>query len=122
MTRAFCFSLALTLLSLSAVRSAADDAPRFTGQVVPQVAHTQEVLDIVYARSGAFLATSAGDGTVKLWTPDGRLLRTLKVAGARPRIAIAPDGATLAVAGNASVELWSAQGQRLRVFPRMDAA
>jgi WD40 repeat protein len=122
MTRAFCFSLALTLLSLSAARSAADNAPRFTGQVVPQVAHTQEVLDIVYARSGAFLATSAGDGTVKLWTPDGRLLRTLKVAGARPRIAIAPDGATLAVAGNASVELWSALGQRLRVFPRMDAA
>ena len=87
MTRAFCFSLALTLLSLSAVRAAADNAPRFTGQVVPQVAHTQEVLDIVYDRSGAFLATSAGDGTVKLWTPDGRLLRTLKVAGARPRIA-----------------------------------
>src|ERR1700724_3099065 len=83
MIRSFCFSRALALLILSAVGAAAEDAPRFTGQVVPQVAHTQEVLDIVYARSGAFLATSAGNG---------------------------------------SVELWSAQGQRLRVFPRMDAA
>src|SRR3977135_4114777 len=120
MTRALCFSCAFALLS--AVGAAAEDAPRFTGQVVPQVAHTQEVLDIVYAQSGAFLATSAGDGTVKLWTPDGQLLRTLKVAGARPRIAIAPDGATLAVAGNASVELWSGLGQGLQGCPSTDTA
>src|SRR6266446_10358880 len=115
MTRALRLARALALLALSSstLRATAEDAPRFTGRVVPQLAHTQEILDMIYARSGAFLATSAGDGTVKLWTPDGRLLRTLKVAGGRPRIAIAPDGATLAVAGNSSVELWSAKGERL---------
>jgi WD40 repeat protein len=123
MTRALRLARALALLALSssAIGAAAEDAPRFTGQVVPQLAHTQEILDIVYPRSGAFLATSAKDGTVKLWTPDGRLLRTLDVAAVRPRIAIAPDAATLAVAGNGTVELWSTQGKRLRYFPRMDA-
>jgi len=123
MTRALRLARALALLALSssALLAAAEDAPRFTGQVVPQLAHTQEILDIVYPRSGAFLATSAMDGTVKLWTPDGRLLRTLDVAAVRPRIAIAPDAATLAVAGNGTVELWSTQGKRLRFFPRMDA-
>src|SRR6266581_394223 len=124
MTRALRLARALALLALSssALPAAAEDAPRFTGQVVPQLAHTQEILDIVYARSGAFLATSAVDGTVKLWTPDGRLLRTLGVAAVRPRIAIAPDAATLAVAGNGRVELWSTQGNRLRFFPRMEAS
>lgn len=113
---------ALTILAaLSASSRAADESPRFTGQVVPQVTHTQEIIDIVYARDGSFLATSAGDGTVKLWTPDGRLLRTLAVGGQRPRIAIAPDGATLASAGSTTVELWSVLGKRLRVL-RMDAA
>ena len=123
MTRALRLARALALLALSssALGAAAEDAPRFTGQVVPQLAHTQEILDIVYPRGGAFLATSAMDGTVKLWTPDGRLLRTLDVAAVRPRIAIAPDAATLAVAGNGTVELWSTQGNRLRFFPRMDA-
>ena len=124
MTRALRLARALALLALSSstLRAAAEDAPRFTGRVVPQLAHTQEILDMVYAHSGAFLATSAVDGTVKLWTPDGRLLRTLEVAAARPRIAIAPDATTLAVAGNGRVELWSTQGNRLRFFPRMDAS
>lgn len=115
-------ALALSWLWSSATLAAVEDAPRFTGEVVPQVGHTQEILDIVYARSGAFLATSSIDGTVKLWTPDGRLLRTLAVLGVRPRIAIAPDGATLAVASGSAVQLWSTSGKRLRVFPRMDAS
>lgn len=126
MIRALRFPLARALaamsLSLFTVGASAEEAPRFTGQVVPQVAHTQEVLDVVYARSGAFLATSALDGSVKLWTPDGRLLRTIPVAGVRPRIAIAPDSATLAIASGSFVQLWSALGKRLRVFPRMDTS
>ena len=124
MTRAFRLARALALLALSSstLSAAAEDAPSFTGRVVPQLAHTQEILDMVYARSGAFLATSAVDGTVKLWTPDGRLLRTLDVMAVRPRIAIAPDATTVAVGGNGRVELWSAQGTRLRFFPRMDAS
>lgn len=113
-------ALALALLALPGAAPAAEDGPRFTGQVVPQVGHTQEVIDIAWARDGSFLATSAGDGTVKLWTPDGRLLRTLDVAAGRPRIAIAPDGATLVVADGPAIELWSTLGERLRFFPRME--
>jgi WD40 repeat protein len=112
---------ALALLALCpVVPAAAEEGPRFTGQVVPQIAHTQEVIDVVWARSGAFVATSAHDGAVKLWTPDGRLLRTIQVGGL-PSIAISPDGATIAALDGSTLGLWSPAGKRLRAM-RLDVA
>jgi WD40 repeat protein len=114
-------ALAAGLLALApAPARPADDPPPFSGQVVPQLRHTQEVLDVAWARDGSFLATSGGDGSVRLWSPDGRLLRALRVAGLRSRIALSPDGAAVLVAdvgSAAGAEIWSTLGKRLRRLP-----
>lgn len=110
----------LALAPPAASAEAPTDAPRFSGQVVPQLRHTQEVLDVVWARDGSFLATAGGDGSVRLWSPDGRLLRALRVSGLRSRIALSPDGTAVLVAdvGSASgAEIWSTLGKRLRRLP-----
>src|SRR5262245_27074985 len=65
---------------------------RFAGEMVAQVGHTQEIHNIVYARDGGLIATSARDGKVKLWTPDGRLLRTIETPGPLPGVALSADG------------------------------
>jgi WD40 repeat protein len=115
-TAALVASLALLASAPPATPSAASIA------VVPQLGHTQPMLDVLFAPGAAYVATSASDGTVKLWTPDGQLLRTLNVssAGSRPRIAVSPDGGRIAVTVSSGVELWSAQGKRLGAV-RMDA-
>jgi WD40 repeat protein len=114
--------LAAALLAALARLASPSSAPSAALQVVPQMGHTQPMLDIVYAPGAAYVATSARDGTVKLWTPDGQLLRTLDVSGggSQPRVAISPDGSTLAVTLSSGVELWAATGKRLAAV-RMDA-
>ena len=50
-------------------------------EIMAQVGHTQPVKGIQYSRSGRFIVTWAGDSKLKLWTNDGRLIRTIKVPG-----------------------------------------
>jgi WD40 repeat protein len=96
--------------------------PAFDVEIAPQISHTQEVIAICYAPNGRFIATASKDKTVKLWTPDGCLIRTFSTPGLVPRIALSPDSKLLAIAaGQGVVDLWSVMGKHLRRFPRMHA-
>ncbi|WP_455204419.1 caspase family protein [Kaarinaea lacus] len=97
-----------------------NNAAGFSGEMVPQIGHTQEIVDIIYASNGEFIVTSARDGKVKLWTPDGRLLRTISPNRQIARIALSPNNILIAIATNGGVvELWSAKGRHILNFPRM---
>lgn len=95
----------------------------FRPEVVPQVGHSGEVQDVLFAPDGSFVATSARDSLIKLWTADGRLLRTLRPAGLSPRIALSADGRLItAVSTPGYTELWKVTGERVARFPRLKVA
>ena len=65
--------------------------------LVIQRGHISTVNSIVFHPDGEWLASGSADGTVKLWTLEGRLLRTLRGnRGGVRSIALSPDGKTLA--------------------------
>ena len=103
--------LAATCLMLGAPLLSRADA---SFAMVPQEGHTQEVSDIVYSHRGEFIVTSARDQKIKLWTPDGRLIRTIATPNLPPRIAISPDDSMILSAGvSGIVEMWSVTGRLL---------
>lgn len=57
--------------------------------------HNDVVKSVSFSSSG-LLASSSWDETVKLWSSDGTLLKTLK-SGSVPEVKFSPDGKTLAV-------------------------
>jgi WD40 repeat protein len=101
----------------------AGDAPPAPRQMVPQEAHHQEISDVRYSHRGDFIVTSARDRKIKLWTPDGRLLRTILTSNLPPRIAISPDDSMILSAGvGGFIELWAVSGQLLLRIPRGDVS
>src|SRR5262245_8371166 len=64
-------------------------------------AHEGEILDVAPTADWAKIATSGADKTVKVWNvADGKPLATVSLPAPAVRIAVSPNGARLAVAGN----------------------
>jgi len=58
--------------------------------------HTDRVWDVSYSADGEWMATASNDQTVKLWRPDGTLVRTLTGHTQQVRgVSFSPDGQTL---------------------------
>jgi serine/threonine protein kinase len=72
--------------------------------------HMKEVWTVAVTPDGAEFASSAADGTVRIWAADpGALLHTINVGAVpsvSPSVAVAPDGRTLAIGLNTHVELY----------------
>ena len=84
-------------------------------------AHTAEVYTLAWSPDGKLLATGGGDGTVRLWQPDGTLIKTLNSVGTVFGLAWSPDGKVLASgssvgSGKNAVEFWTAEGVLLRTL------
>jgi WD40 repeat protein len=81
-------------------------------------AHYQGVLGISFSPDGQMLASASEDKTVKLWSRDGTLLRTIK--GHEDKVwdvSFSPDGQILATAcKDGTVKLWSCDGKELRTL------
>ena len=87
------------LVAIPAASLAAEAPPE---QVVPQLGHTNEIVRLAWAPDGTWAVSTGRDGVAKLWTSDGRLLRTLGAGTLMPQVAIAPTGGNLLLGGHAS--------------------
>ncbi|WP_199321135.1 AAA family ATPase [Microcoleus sp. FACHB-831] len=76
--------------------------------------HSKDIIRVSFSPDGKALASASLDGTLKLWSIDGKLLKTLKGAIS---ISFSPDGKTLASAsGGKTVKLWNIDGKLLKTL------
>lgn len=85
------------------------------------IGHTGRIESIVFSPDGLLLATASRDSTVKLWRVDsGSVKYTLPMRKGwpanYPKIALSPDGKTLATFGvrEKAVKLWDVETWKLR--------
>jgi TIR domain/Eukaryotic translation initiation factor eIF2A len=81
-------------------------------------AHSQALTAIAFSPNGKYLATASRD-RVKIWSLDGRLLRTLIHNGTVNSVTFSPDEATIATGSDDRIaQLWqSKNGQTIACFP-----
>ncbi|WP_172192025.1 AAA-like domain-containing protein [Microcoleus asticus] len=81
--------------------------------------HQAAVKNVVFSPDGKILASASEDDTVKLWNPDGILLRTLTGHGDNIwNVSFSTDGKTIASASeDATIKLWNLEnGTEIRTF------
>ncbi len=78
--------------------------------------HTDKVFSISFSPDGKILASASADNTIKLWSLDGKLLRTL--TGHTDRVfsvSFSPDGKTIASGSqDQTIKLWGLDGTLLK--------
>jgi WD40 repeat protein len=79
--------------------------------------HRTGVTSVVYRAQGDLIASAEQDGTIKLWQPDGKLIRTIETDSGFTNLAFSPDGQTFAsVDANGATKLWRYDGAPLTTF------
>jgi WD40 repeat protein len=94
----------------------ADEANRLWG-------HRGIVVSVAFSPNGQWIATSGTDRTIKIWQPNGTLLRTLPQSTTIHSVRFSPNSLSLAAAGlDGNVYLWTVDGKLLRTIKRHTAA
>ena len=99
-----------------------DDRPYFREQNRLE-GHSAYIESVSFSPDGKTLASASGDGTVKLWSIEGKLLRTLEGHLVDVKsVSFSPDGQTLASASaDGTVKLWNTQGELLQTLKEHSA-
>lgn len=77
--------------------------------------HKNSVVSVSFSPDGQLIATASTDNTVKLFTPDGRLVKTLN-GHSEPvtRVQFSPDGQTIASSSvDNTIKLWTRDGNAI---------
>lgn len=94
----------------------ADEINRFSG-------YQGLVVSVAYSLDGRWIATASYDRTIKLWKPDGTLVRTISHQTSIQQIQFSPDSRHLATAGiDGVVRLWDLNGNLLKSLSGHQAA
>ncbi len=85
--------------------------------------HKAAVIAVDFSRDGEQIATASVDGTIKLWTKEGTLLKTLNGHQAVIRaVKFSPDGTLIAsAADDKTLKLWKRDGTLLRTIQTQTA-
>lgn len=91
---------------------------RLDGTLVATLSgHQKGITGIRFSPNGQQIATASWDGTVKLWTVDGRLIHTFQGQTDLYDVVFSPDGKLLAAASeDRTVKLWSVDGKLIHTF------
>uniref|UniRef100_UPI0039C62CDB nSTAND1 domain-containing NTPase n=1 Tax=Scytonema sp. PCC 10023 TaxID=1680591 RepID=UPI0039C62CDB len=80
--------------------------------------HSDAVIGVSFSPDGKTVASASSDNSIKLWSSDGRLLKTLNGHSAGViGVSFSPDGKTVASASSDhSIKLWSSDGRLLKTL------
>jgi WD40 repeat protein len=109
------FSLALPLASRATTQERALGPPvEFT----VQSGHTAEIQGLEYAADGKFFVSAGKDSTIKVWSPEGTLIRTIRTGFWVNYLALSHDSQLLLAASRmGNVFLLSLDGRVVHRFP-----
>ena len=114
--------LFLVLLTLPAWSQAAsqEPAPVPAVEFTVQTGHSAEIQGLEYATNGKFFVSAGKDSTIKLWSPGGTLIRTIRTGFWVNYLALSHDGQLLLAASRiGSVFLLSLDGRVVHRFPNI---
>jgi len=82
-------------------------SPAECANIVQVAAHEGAVNDVAFSPAGDWLVTSGADGTLKIWSPDGKQLATMTVGAPVLGVAVAPKADYIAsVDADGRLILW----------------
>ena len=98
-------------------------SPEPFSEVKTWTAHNDSVMSVSFSPNSQLIVTGSKDKTVKLWTSEGRLLRTFEGhRGWVNSVSFSPDGRTIASASDdGTVKLWNLRGKLLKTILAHDA-
>ncbi|MBE9185871.1 hypothetical protein IQ270_14500 [Microcoleus sp. LEGE 07076] len=75
--------------------------------------HGKSVLDVTVSRDGNFVASASADKTVKLWSKEGKLLKTFKHGDIVTSVSFSPDGKTIATGcADRTIRIWQVDNDK----------
>jgi WD40 repeat protein len=78
--------------------------------------HQISVEAVKFSPDGKLIASGSYDKTVKIWTIDGKLLKTLQNDFLVEDIAFSPDGKMIVSVGDQTIKLWSIDGTFMKTL------
>lgn len=79
--------------------------------------HNATVYSVDFSPDGKTIASASVDRTIKLWSQNGQLLKTIDVGADVYSVSFSPDGRLLASGNqNNTIKIWSLDGQLLRTL------
>ena len=97
-------------------------------QILLQNGHTDAIIDIAVSPDGRFIVSSSEDRTIKIWTMDGTLVKTIPVYGKYIyNLVFLPDGTGFAASltdgermsssmEKKSIRIWDINGRLMRTY------
>lgn len=96
-------------------------SPQFGTLLNTLSGHGTGVTSVIYSPRGDLIVSAEQYGTIKLWQPNGRLVKTIEIVSGFTNLAFNPDGETfVSVDADGMVKLWRYDGTLLATFKGHD--